>query len=193
LTLKTGDLIIKQSMMHVVPSIPSKNRIGMKVTLLDRCRLAVPRTLLRQVRTQRHLDGNGLALFPHLLSGFLSEGCLSLPRDGDLCRRLAQPRQGRLERSAAVAARRALSDPDPRDRRVIKLRRRRDNLRRVHAVCRDLAHRRDRQQPFAELLHNVHCSAQHHRSRLCAAPPVSPVISRPAVASGDGRPGNGRG
>jgi hypothetical protein len=76
-TLMTGDFIIKQSMIHVVPSILSKNWIGMKVTLLDsRYRLAVRRTLLRQVRTQRHLDRNGLALFPHHLSGFLSDGCL---------------------------------------------------------------------------------------------------------------------
>jgi hypothetical protein len=65
-TLMTGDFIIKQSMIHMVPSILSKNWIGMKVTLLaSRYRLAVRRTLLRQVRTQRHLDGNGLALFPH--------------------------------------------------------------------------------------------------------------------------------
>jgi hypothetical protein len=34
-------------------------------------------------------------------------------------------------------------------------------------------------KPVAELLHHVHRRAQHHRSRLCAAPPVSAVILSP--------------
>jgi hypothetical protein len=48
----------------------------------------------------------------------------------------------------------------------------------LHAVCCDLAHRSDRQQPVTELLHNVHCRAQHP----FAAPPVSAVEEEQSVA-----------
>ena len=90
-----------------------------------------------------------------------------------------QPGQGRLQRRAAVAAVGAVPGRSPRGRRRVQLQHLGDDLRRLRAVRRDLADRRDRRPAVAELLPDGDRPAQPRRvdGDPVAQPPRDPTPS----------------
>jgi MFS family permease len=106
------------------------------------------------------IGGAILAVRADLLPGLLSDGRLAVAGSLHHCRRVAPIRQGRLQRRPAVAIVGAVPGGNPGDRRVAGLQYRGVGLRRPRSASSNVADRRHRRQPVAELLSDRHRAAQ---------------------------------